>query len=82
MWVGESELTAQYNFFTNNFVRKLLFANFCSQLTLGRLIAADDSALCFSDQLPLGLGQAQGAQGEQHEALHVDKCGKCGGQSV
>ena len=73
---------AQYKFFTNDFDRKLLFANFCSQLTLGRLLSADDSALGLSDQLPLGLGQAQGAQGEQHEALHVDECGKCGGQSV
>ena len=73
---------AQYKFFTDDFVRKLLFANFCSQLTLGRLLAADDSALCLSDEPPLGLGQAQGAQGEQHEALHDVECGKCGGQSV
>ena len=49
-----------------------------SQLTLGRLLSSDDSPLGLSDQLPLGLGQAQGAQREQHKALHNDKWGVWG----
>ena len=53
-----------------------------SQLTLGRLLAADDSALGLSDQLPLGLGQAQGTQREQNKALHDVECGELGAQSV
>ena len=49
-----------------------------SQLTFGRLLSADDSSLGLSDQLPLGLGQAQGTQREQHKALHDDKWGVWG----
>ena len=69
-------------FFLFIFFQGITIFFYFSQLTLGRLLAADDSALCLSDQLPLGLGQAHGTQGEQHKALHDGECGECGAQSV
>ena len=41
-----------------------------SELTFGRLLAPDDPALVVGEELALGLGQAEGAEGEQHEDLH------------